>query len=219
MWRVFLFGGVLFGCCGCGSSKWAMDDKDYEAKYSEAYPDDPLEKSHRMAKQIVDARHVAGKGGWYGGAAFADDPTSVGVEVGGFGYPTSWLSTRMGLSFLGGTGAEDFFTGGVLGTRVQFPSRLSPFVGAGVYGGFSQKTVELECGCEETEVDQLFAALYPEVGMHFWTNGHWRATANAAYYFNTEGRDQDFWFFGISLGRLNDTKEPDLDELPNSFTH
>ena len=44
------------------SSKWALDDPDYAAKYSEPYGED---KTLRMLKQSVDARHIHGKGGPY----------------------------------------------------------------------------------------------------------------------------------------------------------
>lgn len=179
-----------------------MDHPDYAAKYSESYPDDHFEKSQRMAKQMVDARHVAGEYGIYGGAAFADDPKSVGFELGGFDYATPWLSSRISLSYLNGTGADDSFTGANAGLRMELPSRLSPFVGTGIYGGYSEETVIADCGCEEEEIDGYFGAIYPEVGLHFWLNGHWRLTTSAAYYFNTDGRDQDFWLFGVSLGRL-----------------
>lgn len=179
-----------------------MDDPGYAAKYSESYPDDDLEKARRMAKQMVDARHTKGQYGIYGGAAFADAPTSAGFEVGGFDYATSWLSSRISLSYLAGTGADDVFTGANAGLRMQVPSRLAPFVGAGLYGGYSEETIVADCGCEEEQIDGSFGAIYPEVGMHFWLNGHWRLTTSAAYYFNTEGRDQDFWLLGISLGRL-----------------
>jgi len=212
MWRLLLILLLLFGWGGCASSKWAMNDPDYAAKYDDPYPDDRLKKTHRMAKQIVDARHVEGESGLYGGAAFAEEPTSAGVELGGFGYPKSWLSTRLGLSFLAGTGAKDLFTGANLGARVQIPSRFSPFVGTGVYGGFSQKTIEHDCGCRERTADEGFAAIYPEVGTHFWLTGQWRLTTSAAYFFNTEGRNEDFWFFGISLGRLYNADDT-ADEL------
>lgn len=212
MWRAFPLAGLMLCAMGCFSSKWAMDDPDYSAKYSKPYPDDHFEKSKRMAKQMVDARHAAGEYGLYGGMAFADAPTSVGLEVGGFDYATSWLSSHISLSYLAGTGAQDLFTGANAGLRMQIPSRLSPFVGTGVYGGYSEETVTADCGCKEEQFDGAFAAVYPEVGMHLWLNGHWRLTTSAAYYFNTEGRDQDFWLFGISLGRLTSSDKPEDEE-------
>jgi hypothetical protein len=203
---VLLLGSVLGGLCGCGTSKWAMDHPAYAAKYDQPYPDDRADKSERIAKQLVDARHVAGNSGYYAGAAFADDPASGGVELGAFTYPTSWLSGRAGLSFLAGTGAKDFFTGMNVGLRTELPSRLSPFVGAGVYGGYSETTVEKDCGCRDSKIDGGLAALYPEVGWHFWLTGKTRLTTSAAYYFNTEGRNADFWLLGFSIGHVTDTE-------------
>jgi hypothetical protein len=40
------------------------------------------------------------------------------------------------------------------------------------------------------------------VGVHAWLNGTTRLTANARYYVTEEGRKDDFWYIGLSIGWL-----------------
>jgi len=193
---------------GCGTSRWAMDDPDYAAKYLRPY--EPGEKIPRMAKQAVDARYVEGKGGLYLGAAVADEPVSVGGDLGVFYYPYSWAEGHIGLSGLAGTGAEDLFLGVNTGVRFQTPTRLAPFAGLGLFGGYSEDEhpadhvwVDSEGYLRSTDTDYGFlGAVYPEVGIHYWLTSKVRLTGSGAYYITTEGRDADFWFVGLGLGFL-----------------
>jgi len=197
---------------GCGTSRWAMDDPDYAAKYGRPYGNDKLP---RMAKQCVDARYVAGKRGGYVSCAAAGDPFGLGGQVGAFGYATPCLSGRAALAGLAGTGAKDLFAGIDLGIRCQTPTRLAPFAGVGTFLGYNEREspafydgVDNDCDFVVDEWDEktteygFLAAVYPELGVHFWLNGRTRLTASGAYYFTTDGRDTDFWFFGLGLGRL-----------------
>ena len=63
--RVATFLLMFISLPGCSSwplsSKWAMNDADYAEKYSQPYGED---KTQRMIKQLVDARHLKDKGGW-----------------------------------------------------------------------------------------------------------------------------------------------------------
>lgn len=214
-------GVLLIGGCAGGrwplSSKWAMADGDYADKYGKPYPEG--ERYRRMAKQMVDARHVAGKIGGYAGAAVQTDPGAAGVEIGAFQYGEGlpWLETRGALSLLWADTAEEVFIGGTLGARVQSPSRIAPFVGLGGYLGitpyFEYVAAESdnvdndddgftdESGERDREFDD-FAAVYPEIGIHFWATPRTRITASAAYMITSEGRDQDFWFLGVNVARL-----------------
>ena len=58
-----------------------------------------------------------------------------------------------------------------------------------------------ESGETDTEHGCL-AAIYPELGVHFWLNGRTRLTASGAYYGTTEGRDADVWVFGLGVAWL-----------------
>ncbi len=204
---------AAFVIAGCGTSRWAMNDPDYAAKYGRPY--EQGEKLPRMAKQSIDARHVGGKGGGYVAAGAADDPVSVGGEIGGFYYPVSTIEGRVALAGLLGTGARDAFVGLNSGLRVHPPTRIAPFGGVGLYGGYSEYEFSVmhdgvdndgdfqvdEWG--ETETDYGFlGAVYPEIGVHYWVDGRTRLTGSAAYYVTTEGRNHDFWYFGLGVATL-----------------
>lgn len=225
---------------GCSSSKWAIEDPVYAEKYERPYEDG--EKLPRMAKQIVDARHLANRSGTYVAGAYRDDPRSQAGSIGAFSYGANAATS----SYLGGNLSHTDFDGETLlgletGTRIQAPSRLAPFAGAGATGGASAdaigRTVALVLGAivyvlvtdddDDHDHDSShhssnshthdhdhdddndwrlhyspFAAVYPEVGVHYWVTHDTRLTFNARYMVTTEGRDHDFWLFGLSLGFL-----------------
>lgn len=197
---------------GCSlRSRWALDDPDYQAKYGCDQHDAPL---GRKIKRAVDGRWLGGKGGVALGAGGQTDPATVGGELEFFGYPESYLELHGGITGLGGTSADDFFGGGHFGARLQAPARVAPFIGFGTFGGWSTQTVEAnEDGTDndedgwtdesdetETEIDNALAAVFPEVGVHVWTNSRVRVTGVARYMITTEGRDYDNWYFGVSIG-------------------
>lgn len=218
--RIFLicalFLMTLFtGCAGIGTSRWAMDDEVYAAKYEESYPSNDAEKVGRMIKQASDARHVADRSGYYVGAAGSDEPGTGGAEVGVFSYTGSAVEARAGLKGLVGTGADDWFAGLDLGLRAQSPSRIAPFAGVGTYvGGNNHQVLAVHDHIDNDDdgsVDErgekkddpgFLASVYPELGVHVWLNGSTRMTASAQYHLTTEGRDADFWFFGLSFSFL-----------------
>ncbi len=209
--------GLTTALSGCSidrpfSSRWAMDDPDYAAKYSHRYEEKG--KLLRMAKQAVDARFVAGKSGTQTGAVFLADPFYAGGELGVFGYSQPWLSGHLSLAALA---ADDRWTAGVdFGTRAEIPARISPFVGLGVYTGYREQQVDAhndgldnddddridEWGEQKSEIEDAMAAVYPEVGLHAWLTSQWRITGSARYYITTNGRQHDAWVFGVSLGCL-----------------
>ena len=88
---------------------------------------------------------------------------------------------------------------------------MAPFVGVGGSAGILlQDAVPLiiDTALDDTDdqydsshdnssdtVDGL-AAIYPEVGAHFWINGQIRLTAFGRYWVTSEGRDFDDWLVG-----------------------
>lgn len=211
---------MLTGCAGIGTSRWAMDDEVYSEKYEKPYPSNDGEKVARMVKQSIDARHVADRGGYYFGAAGADEPTVGGLEIGRFHYLGSSVESRIGLKGLVGTGANDWFAGLDLGLRTQSPSRLAPFAGIGTFlGGNTNKTLANTDGRDndddgsidefnELKNDPAFmASFYPELGVHWWLTSDLRLTGSAQYHLTTDGRDSDFWFIGFSLSFLDGPDE------------
>ncbi len=200
------------GCAKLWKSRYAMDDPVYAEKYAEgAEKSEPLEK----LKQASDARHVAGLGGWYasGGAQYRNNRNStlLGAELGYEYYPVSWYSNRLGLS--GYLGHGDWFAGADLGTRLQMPTRIAPFVGVGTFQGLS--TTYLDAGenqnypdnrtSAEKEDDTIvvpdrwLSAVYPELGVHFWPTGRHRLTGYTRYLITTEGRKYDNWAAGLQF--------------------
>ena len=207
----FIVACATSGGLGCADYRWAMDDKTYNLHYR----DDEDVDVPRQVKQATDARFVKGKVGTYGGGGWQDSPKTAGGELGVFGYPTSWMEWRGGLACLGGTEEQDFFGGVNIGARVQTSSRLAPFVGTGVFCGYSKVIVDAttdgvdndndaiidEFGETEKDINNVLLAVYPEVGLHWWVDSRWRVTGSAGYYVTTEGREHDFWLysFGISM--------------------
>lgn len=192
-----------------------MDDEVYAQKYDKPYTDDRDEKIARMMKQSIDARHVEDQGGWYFGGSASDEPFALGAEVGAFSYFGSMMEGRAGLKGLVGTAAENWFVGGDFGLRLQTPTRVAPFVGVGTFlgGNLRQEpaTHDHIDNDDDQSVDErgetksrydFLASAYPELGMHFWLNGRTRLTAGAQYHLTTQGRDDDFWFFGFSVSVL-----------------
>lgn len=196
-----------------------MDDPDYAEKYSRPYGED---KSARMLKQMVDARHLKDKGGWTLGAGAGGSPATVGATIGGFYYPTSWSELNYSVTGMAGTGAHDWFLGPEVGLRIQTPTRVAPFVGVGGFLGINRYFEKAENDNvdndndgftdepgEEDDAYKAITAVYPEVGIHAWLSGKTRLTASGRYYVTEEGRDDDFWYLGLSLSWLigNDEKE------------
>ncbi len=211
------------------SSKWAMDDPDYAEKYSKPYRKD---QPARIAKQLVDARHLDGKSGSTFGVGVSGDPVSVSGEIGAFAYPEEWLEAGGGLVGIRPALEREAFVGPELRTRLVLPARVSPFVGVGAYAGVNWFDESAEDDGIDND-DDLFIdepgekrtasmdslAVYPEVGAHLWANGTWRLTGSARYYVNSEGRDADFWYFGLSLGRVSreEVDEDKPDSEPAAF--
>ncbi|MGZ0165139.1 MAG: hypothetical protein ACKVII_14545 [Planctomycetales bacterium] len=212
--RKSLLLALVAACGGCSnwplSSKWAMDDVDYSAKYSQPYGDD---KPIRMLKQMFDARHVEGKSGVFAGGGGGGAPSTGGASIGGFVYPNYWTEVDLALTGLAGTGAHDWFIGPEAGIRFQTPTRIAPFAGAGAFLGGNRYRSPAEDDGEDNDddgsIDELgerkteykaFVAVYPEVGIHAWLTGTTRLTASARYYVTEEGRKDDFWYVGLALG-------------------
>ncbi|TWT85492.1 hypothetical protein Pla123a_02990 [Posidoniimonas polymericola] len=204
---------MLAACTGCTGSRWGRSHPSYAAKY-------PRHTGNlaRMAKQAVDARHVAGETGLYSGVSGRDEPAGGAVHLGGFHYPeylNGAVETRLGIQGVG-VPNKDFFSGGFeCGARLQSPSRLAPFVGIGGYAGGNEKDdgrdnngngyIDEDFEKNDTSYD---VAVIPEVGVHFWTTPYIRTSASASYYVTSAGGDSDFMLYGVSLSVLTKPKSP-----------
>lgn len=232
---------LLLCAGGCASwplsSKWAMKNADYAAKYDRPYPKREVKRYARMTKQAIDARHVEGMAGFYGTVAATGEAPAASGEFGFAHYPTSWLEIHGGFAGLAGVDRNPEKLGDMLylgangGARVGSPTRIAPFVGVGAFAGVSTyDVVRLALEDEEDPFEdpedsrlRMAGAVYPEVGVHFWATSRLRLTGSAAYYVTTEGRGHDFWFFGVTLGSFTEPHfysdatsgdEPDIDWAP-----
>ena len=202
--------GAVGGCNGL-KSRYAMSDPVYAEKYADgAEPGDWVGK----AKQALDARHVAGLQGLSvgGGAMYRpkSDHTLGGAEFSLESYRQNWLSYRGGLATY--ISDEEGYVGLDGGVRAQFPSRITPFVGVGSTIGASRTVRSSPDGLDNdddgridepgesySEIDDFLIAVYPEVGVHAWLNGRWRATVSARYFETNLSRQYDDWMLGGQL--------------------
>lgn len=214
---------IVMLICGCQgkliSSKWAMDDPDYAAKYNKPYGDD---KTQRMLKQAVDARHVEGKSGWYASGYGSGDPLTAGGELGIFSYPDAMVETRVGVMGLLGTRQQDWYVGLTPGIRLQTPTRFAPFVGVAGFIGGNSKDIPAEHDNidndgngsvdEDDEVrseGHFLGGISPEIGAHYWLTSSSRLTVSGQYLFTTEGRASDMWMFGLTFSVLTGPNKAD----------
>lgn len=204
---------LLAVAAGCSGSRWAKEDPDYAAKYPRH-----TDNVAKMAKQAVDARHVAGKGGPYAGMSGVGDPFAMGGEGGWFHYPTSYLEWHGGLAGLLYEGNSSATVGVTGGARVQVPSRVAPFAGIGAYGGATPYNLHDGDGIDDDgnglvddlgeETNDYVLAIYPEAGVHFWVTPEWRMTASTSYWVAVTDEVDGFWMWNLSLARLTDPGGP-----------
>jgi hypothetical protein len=178
-----------------------MDHADYQKKYETPYDDHHVAKWGRMAKQMLDARHVRDDSGCYVGGAGSNfrDNAAGGVEAGVTNYATSWLSSKVALAGQINSGAGNGFVGVNSAVHVSTPTRVAPFVGAGLFGGVDVATVLDTLNGEESTSTQFLGAAYPEAGVHVWLNGRTRLSASASYWVTTSAHDHDFWYYGLGV--------------------
>jgi hypothetical protein len=187
---------------GCSTSKWAMDDPVYAEKYGTPYGKNKLP---RMTKQLLDARHLYEREGREYNLGVSCDPLQIGASLGRFGYRTASFSHRAALAGVVAESAKNAFIGVELGGQAQLPTRIAPFVGAGLFGGAGFFTL-LDAASTAIEAEGEWtglAAIYPETGIHFWPNSRVRLTLAARYFVSTEGRANDSWLVTLGLGLLD----------------
>jgi opacity protein-like surface antigen len=156
------------------------------------------------------------KPGIYVELGASSDPNAIGCEVGFFGYENENLSYVGGLGFLASESFEDLFVGANLGIRFSVGNVISPYVGMGVFAGYSEENVGAdddnedndddgfvdEEGEEKEVINNLIGSLYPEIGVQIWTTTTSRLTFSGKYHMTTEGRENDFWMYSFGFGFL-----------------
>lgn len=200
---------LLSVATGCNGSRWARSDPKYARKYDH-HTDDAV----RTVKEAIDARHLEGRGGFYGDVAVQNSPAAVGASGGYFQYlprTKGMVSAHGGLSLLAGENNLGL-TGGVdAGMRIQLPTRLAPFIGAGIYAGMlpdlfqSDEDDIFRDPADQEDESEFAAAAYPELGIHFWATPQWRLTTSLGYYvpFSSIGEAEEFAMLRVGLARMN----------------
>jgi len=154
-----------------------------------------------------------GTGGLYAELGGREGPDAFCGEIGAFGYVNNNLTLRAGLAMIASESFDDLFTGITTGARYAFDSPLTPFVGFGVFGGYSKETVSAtndgvdnnnnglvdEWGESDSRISAVLLSAYPEVGVHLWAGDNMRMTFSGKYYVTTEGMDSNFWLFNFGL--------------------
>jgi hypothetical protein len=208
MWRHASICALALLTGGCQGSRWARDDVDYARKY-------PRHTGNvlKMTKQAIDARHVEGKHGLYGGAAASRDPIGAAMEGGVFGFPSAWSEVRLGLAGLAHDGDNELSAGLIAGARVQLPTRLAPYAGAQIYAGLSD-TLDAEGDGVDNDDDffidepgeeigsDLILAVAPELGVHYWLTSQWRLSGGVDYRLTSDVAAEEGLYYGISLAWL-----------------
>jgi hypothetical protein len=189
-----------------------MDDPEYAEKYC-----DGAEKSDVLGKlkQATDARFQEDASGLFVSGGYSkrndDDDGLLAIDIGAETYIASYLTGRA--SLMGMSNGEDWFTGADSGLRLQVPSRLAPFIGAGLYAGYADEVVPAsndnidndddgfvdEAGEDKQRLSDAIAAIYPEAGAHFWWTPNIRLTGYGRYMVTTAGRATDDWLFGVGI--------------------
>ncbi len=156
------------------------------------------------------------KGGLYLDLGGRSDPSAVVGEIGVAGYPSKNLSLRASLSFLAYENNDDILLGVNIGTRYNFGETFSPFIGLGMFGGSSSEDIPAEDdnidndddgsvdedGEVETEITDVMASIYPELGFHLWATDAIRMTFSTKYHITTKGRESDFQMYSLGFAFL-----------------
>ncbi|GAB6094804.1 hypothetical protein JCM14469_10560 [Desulfatiferula olefinivorans] len=144
------------------------------------------------------------------------DPDMIGGELGLFGYTGNHLSLRGGVAFLASERFDDVFGGANAGVRLSLFSHrtvATPFIGMGLFGGYTKKKESAdndgedndedgrvdESGEEKDVIDDVIACIYPEAGVRIRLSPQCRLTVSGRYLVTTEGRENDSSVFNLGV--------------------
>jgi hypothetical protein len=155
-------------------------------------------------------------GGIYADLGGGSDPDVIGAKMGLFGYMHNHLSMHGGIACLASEKFDDIFVGADGGFRLHLlkpEARVSPFVGMGLFGGYTKKNVSAEDddidndddgeideeGEEKRVIDNVMGLVYPEIGLRIRLAEDSRMILSGRYNLTTEGRESDFWLFSLGF--------------------
>jgi hypothetical protein len=204
-----------FLVAGSGCAHWKDYAKDVLDDVGGLDPEEQRELAVET-KNVVLAPQRHGGIGFYA-AGGADPRFSAGGGELGMAVNSYWWDCKAGLALYGSGAADDWFLGPTAAVHVQLPTRLTPFAGVGVFGGYSRtEGVGPNNGYDDNGNDIIdeygeltedsydaFLSIFPEIGVHLWLTDHLRLTASASYHITTEGRNHDFWLVGGGVAILS----------------
>jgi len=155
-------------------------------------------------------------GGAYVELGFGHDPDAIGGEIGCFTNPSVHKEIKASFAFIASENYENIFTGASIGIRFQAGTKIKPFVGAGIFAGYTKKEIKAEDDKEDNDndgkidepgekkeiIDNVMGTVYPEAGVHFLFDDHTRITFAAKYHITTEGRQDDFAIYSAAFSVL-----------------
>jgi hypothetical protein len=165
------------------------------------------------ASVCFSAENQTDKPGFYAEMGFGNDPSTLGGEMGLFMLSNEVLMMKGGLGFLLSENFKDVFVGTHLGMRLCVPGKISPFIGVGVFGGYTKKEFNAdddgidndgdgkidEPGEKDTEIDDVIGTFYPEAGINIWSSPTSCLTLSGKYNYTSKGRENDFWSFNFGF--------------------
>jgi hypothetical protein len=139
--------------------------------------------------------------GVYGAGDTSPQGKGSGGEI-GLIYNDAWWDAKLGFAGQYSAGSKAIFWGPTLAAHVQLPTRISPFVGVGLFGSLTEKgTGQFDENFQEISAPE-YSAIYPEAGVNFWLCDYARLTTSASYHFTSAGREHDFWTVGASIALM-----------------
>jgi hypothetical protein len=138
-------------------------------------------------------------------------------ELGFLGTVSDYFEYRASLGYLGlepvETSDKEYYGGINIGTRIKYSSFITPFLGAGIFSGYSfenknaendgidndnDNIVDEENEKKEVSDDVIFC-FYPEAGFYFQFQNNSKIYFSAKYMISTEKEADNFYLFTIGF--------------------
>ena len=136
-------------------------------------------------------------------------PNAIGGGIGIQWYTSSTIAAQVGFSFIATDALEDYFGGMYMNLRLDAPGRTSPFVGVGIFSGYSEEYTSAssdgidnnhdgfvdEVGEEKEVLDNILFTLHPMVGFKLAIGNNTMLTLTSKYHMTSQSRQNDFWMY------------------------
>lgn len=133
------------------------------------------------------------------------NPDSSWGELGFLGAPSELIEYRASIGYLGlETSEKNYYSGFNLGTRIKYSSFISPFIGAGIFSGYSFENDEEDAenkdsNDDQKKIDDFIFCFYPEAGLYFQFENGSKIYFSAKYLISSEKEADNFYLFTIGF--------------------